>query len=441
MAGMPSPIRRRQSLPTRQTPATHQTPLRVMRWWPITTVVVLVVVLGGVSAMWLLGVWAPIPSGVAEPEQLRLDRIKTALTVAAGLAAGVTLLLTLRRQVLSERAQRFAESDALEQRVTTLYVAAADQLGSEKAPVRLAGLYALERLGQDNPKLRQTVFDVWCAYLRMPYTPPTDVLRRETRSSPRLTEPEEEALESERRQELEVRLTAQRLLTTHLRGHPEEGSATYWLNYEGRQLEVDLVGATLVNFSAGKCSMGYADFSEAQFYGATNLDGTQFHAAAGFPRAVFHSDAFLRQVGFNGVADFQDAQFRGRVYLNGSKFWGVTGMDRATFHDRSDLSTTEFKGFVSLSEAVFAGGNSMRKARFLDEAYMIGTQFQGDADFREVSFSRDIDLLMTFFAKSVDLTDAGVTPGTRLPKGWETSNVVPISGALRSVFYAGGESG
>src|SRR5205814_1143308 len=138
-------------------------PMQVMPFWPVMTAVVLVVLVGGGLAMWLLGVWAPLPTGVANPESLRLDRIKTGLTVAAGLAAGATLLMTLRRQTLSERAQRFAETDALEQRTTALYVAAAEQLGSDKAAVRLAGLYALERLGQDDPKLRQTVFDVWCA--------------------------------------------------------------------------------------------------------------------------------------------------------------------------------------------------------------------------------------------------------------------------------------
>jgi len=135
-----------------------------MRWWlAMTAAAVFVVVAGGVLAMWLLGVWTPIPQRVSDPDQLRLDRIKTGLTVAAGLAAGVTLLMALRRQAWSERAQRFAESDALEQRTTALYVAAAEQLGSGKAAVRLAGLYALERLGQDNPKLRQTVFGTYSA--------------------------------------------------------------------------------------------------------------------------------------------------------------------------------------------------------------------------------------------------------------------------------------
>jgi hypothetical protein len=172
--------------------------------------------------------------------------------VAAGLAAWVTLLLALRRQALSERAQRFAESDALEQRMTALYVAAAEQLGSDKAAVRLAGLYALERLGQDNPKLRQTVFDVWCAYLRMPYTPPIDVLSRDDEASPERpapeTEPPDRAAEAELRQELEVRLTAQRLLGAHLSlGLAKAGRSTYWLTSEGNRLIVDLVGVVLVS--------------------------------------------------------------------------------------------------------------------------------------------------------------------------------------------------
>ena len=51
---------------------------------------------------------------------------------------------------------------------------AADQLGSDQAPVRLAGLYALERLAHSTVEHRQTMVDVICAYLRMPYTPPED---------------------------------------------------------------------------------------------------------------------------------------------------------------------------------------------------------------------------------------------------------------------------
>src|SRR5262249_37024998 len=138
--------------------------LRPMRWLPTTALVLAAVVGGGAVALWLLTSWAARHQGEAGTT-LRLDAIKTALTVAAGIGAGVLLIVALRRQSISERSQRHAEEDAREQRITTLYVAAAEQLGSERAAVRLAGLYALERLGQDNPRLRQTVIDVMCAYL------------------------------------------------------------------------------------------------------------------------------------------------------------------------------------------------------------------------------------------------------------------------------------
>ncbi len=122
----------------------------------------------------------------------RIEAIKIGLSVGAGTDGPVTLLLAVRRQWLSERDQAHREQidqqaqahadrvaavnehDAVERRITDLFAKAADQLGSDKGPVRLAGLYALERLAQDNPGHRQTIIDVICAYLRMPCTLPAD---------------------------------------------------------------------------------------------------------------------------------------------------------------------------------------------------------------------------------------------------------------------------
>jgi len=58
-----------------------------------------------------------------------------------------------------------AEADALVKR----YQEAADQLGHEKAPVRLAGVYAMAKLADDWPSERHSCVDVLCAYLRMPW--------------------------------------------------------------------------------------------------------------------------------------------------------------------------------------------------------------------------------------------------------------------------------
>src|SRR5215468_7730233 len=109
--------------------------------------------------------------------------------VAAIIAAGVSLLTligTLAAQYFGRRATSRDTQQALEeqrkqldrtlaeQRTRTLnerFATAADQLGSDKPAVRLAGVYAMAGLADDWEENRQTCVDVLCAYLRMPYEP------------------------------------------------------------------------------------------------------------------------------------------------------------------------------------------------------------------------------------------------------------------------------
>ena len=104
-----------------------------------------------------------------------------------------------------------AAQDAVEQRITEVYTHAVDQLGNEKAPVPLHALHALERLAQKNLDQRQTIVDVIRAYLRISYTPPDEKAPAEDSPAKAHTRYEH------RRQELQVRLTAQRVLAAHLR--------------------------------------------------------------------------------------------------------------------------------------------------------------------------------------------------------------------------------
>ncbi|MFG1755351.1 hypothetical protein [Streptosporangium sandarakinum] len=114
-------------------------------------------------------VWLLLGAGWSVAEAIaRQGAIQTALAAGAGVGAAVTLMLAFRRQrhqehaahvtaYLAERNAALAEQvadntkhDATERRVTDLYTKAVEQLGSDKAAVRLGGLYALDRLAQDN---------------------------------------------------------------------------------------------------------------------------------------------------------------------------------------------------------------------------------------------------------------------------------------------------
>ncbi|MBB5856491.1 hypothetical protein ACFQ05_26765 [Amycolatopsis umgeniensis] len=158
----------------------------INRWVLLAAAVVVVFAAWGATT-WLLGE----ASAAKDPGAARVDAIKTGLGIGAGTTGVFALLLAVRRQWHSE-------TDAIEKNVTELYTKAADQLGSAEAPVRLAGLYALERLAHNNPGQRQSIVNVICAYLRMPFTPP---------GSKSGTPESDPALHHASFQEREVRLT------------------------------------------------------------------------------------------------------------------------------------------------------------------------------------------------------------------------------------------
>lgn len=115
-----------------------------------------------------------------------LGVVVVVVTVPPARAPPFALYLAARRQrtqelelAQREKVQAHVEQvaehdqwDAAARRVTDLYGKSVEQLGSDKAAVRLGGMYALERLAQDNPEQRPTVVSVFCAYLRMSFEPP-----------------------------------------------------------------------------------------------------------------------------------------------------------------------------------------------------------------------------------------------------------------------------
>ncbi|WP_367136454.1 pentapeptide repeat-containing protein [Saccharothrix sp. HUAS TT1] len=235
--------------------------------------------------------------GSGDPRDgVRLDVVRTASGIVLGTGGAAALLLTARRQRYTELDLAQKDHDATERRVTELYGKAADQLGSDKAPVRLAGLYALERLAQDNPAHRQTIVNLVCAYLRMPFTPPPEA-RARTRVGPR---------DAHRFQELEVRQTATALLASHLR--PDRPEA-FWAD-----IALDLSNATLVKPTLTHARIRSASFAGTTFFGQATFRGTEVTGVADFRETCFRDLADFRRVRFG------DSVFRGAVFEGGTDF-------------------------------------------------------------------------------------------------------------------------
>jgi hypothetical protein len=333
----------------------------------------------------------------------RLELIKVALAVGAGTGAALTLVLARRRQWSTEH-------DATERRLTDLYVKAVEQLGSEQAAVRHGGLYALERVAQDNPDHRQTVVDVICAYLRGPYTPPSDrkigprlgvqrpllrspekrvraLTRRGTTNPPHPTPEENHGL-----QEREVRLTAQRILTRHLRPHDEHGSrlATYW-----PAINLELTRATLTGFDLRACKLSTAGFNGAQFTGHAWFDNTQF----------------------TGHAEFEGAHFTGTAEFNGTRFANRAWFEGAQFADTAEFKDAQFSDDAWFDSAHFTGRTEFEGAQFTGEAQFNRAEFASTANFNNVQFNSITGFIESKFASQAcfDYTKFTELPGSEVP--------------------------
>ena len=109
-------------------------------------------------------------------DPLKIEVIRLSLFIIAGIGGVFALVIAYRRQGLNEAAEiRTERAEAREDGkvFNERFKSAAEQLSSERAANRLAGVYAMAGLADDWDAGRQTCINVLCAYLRMPYDPPS----------------------------------------------------------------------------------------------------------------------------------------------------------------------------------------------------------------------------------------------------------------------------
>ncbi|UOX87594.1 pentapeptide repeat-containing protein [Amycolatopsis sp. FBCC-B4732] len=384
---------------------------------PGRTVLLVALLLGLLTGGALVALiwWVNVSGALAGP---RLDAVRVGVSIAVGGGGVFALFLAWRRQrsteadhlqrertlerTLEQQREVAADNhrDAVERRITELYTKSAELLGADTAPVRLAGIYALERLGQSNPGQRQTVVHVFCAYLRNP------------------GEPDE--------QERHVRSTVQRVLSSHLRG------AAAWPG-----LDVDLTGAVLHDFDFSGCVVRQASFDRATFRGRANFgsarfesmalfQGTQFEDHAEFGGAVvacasFDGARFAKLAVFNGAelgpveftgtafeagALFRGAGFKGRAVFGGARFGEATVFDDAKFHDLASLAGIVFLDSAVFTDVEFLGPSTFRRTDFRGDALFGGCVFRQGTDFAGALFGRWVNFRDVRFDGRADVFPA-----------------------------------
>jgi len=268
-----------------------------------------------------------LPWELTEKTPHLADVVKLAFAVVAGLGGVVALVVAYRRQRNLEKDEHGHRDQT--RLLTERFGSAAQQLGDNAAPVRLAGAYAMAALADEWVEQRQQCIDVLCGYLRLPYTgdpgpgQPSIIVSEHTWPVGNGTGRETFTYDI-RPGEREVRQSMVRVITSHLR----PSAVTDW-----SEMTFDFTGALLED----------ADFSNVTFSGEmTSFDDVTFSGrATWFERATFAGERTL----------FAGATFPGTTTFIGATFSGTTTFIGATFSG----TTTSFEGVTFSGETTPEG--------------------------------------------------------------------------------------
>ena len=289
------------------------------------------------------------------------EAVKSALTAVAGIG-GVAYL------VIKYRTEQRETAGIADKKIS----AAVDQLGSDKASTRIAGVYALTDIA-DRYKggYRQRVVDILCGYLRSD---------RANYALDELGQPIKNAsghLVKSGASDEAVESTILSVMRDRLR----------------KERKDDETGETIVQTVDDDqlwCACTF-DLHEATFHEAVDLTDSTFECVPNFRGTKFERDADFGGATFAGDADFRGAHFTRDAYFGGAHFTGDADFRGAHFAGIAYFGGAHFAGDAHFDGAHFAGYADFRGAHFAGDAHFDGATFTGDAYFGWTPLTRYAD--------------------------------------------------
>jgi hypothetical protein len=251
----------------------------VRRFSPLVAAFLLSAVVFAGVLVWLL----------ADRGTSRGDALKTAGLAGGAVAALYGLWLNDRRRRTEEDRHELERGRISDER----FAKAVELLGHQADQVRVGAMHALAGLARTRPEVyAQTVLDVLCAYLRLPFAHEDfgDVV--------------EDSAAAER--ERQVRRTAQQVI----RSVPADDSA-YALDLSGARLDrFDLSGKRIAWLGAqGTTIVNGAAFTDTSFEGSAFFTGAEIHGPVEFVRTKFGSGTGFRGFTVHDEVTFDDVEF------------------------------------------------------------------------------------------------------------------------------------
>ena len=276
------------------------------------------------------------------------------------------------------------------------YTKAVEQLGDEKSPIRMGGVYTLVglvdewleeesiRKYEDRLKEGQVIINNLCAYIRSPFPlyARYDILFKGSPnqiaqyfSGPAGFYDDKSKLESE----IDIRLNIIKEIHEHLQG--EEGNLWgAWSNFE-------------YNFS-GSVFFYPVNLTNSYYKKPVTFTGSTYQDMANFSGSTYQDEANFRGSTYQGQANFSGSTYQ-RAYFTGSTY------QRAYFTGSTYQSWADFSG-STYQRAYFTGSTYKSWANFRNSTYKDVADFSGSIFYSDIYFGKDGDI--NSFSRFTDYT-------------------------------------
>ena len=327
-----------------------------------------------------------------------------------------------------EKQQEQFETNAFKERKAERrerYTKAVEQLGDEKAPIRMGGVYTLVglvdewleeesiRKYEDRLKEGQVIINNLCAYIRSPFTLAShyDELSNPTPTPKGIYKDKKEEFYVDKAtldSETDVRLSIIKEIHDRIQG-PDKNTPGAWSDFE-----YDFSGSTFfypvdltksyykkpVNFSGATYKgwanftdstyEGEADFNYSTYRGWADFNYSTYEGGANFNYSTYEGGANFNYSTYEGGANFNYSTYKGEANFNYSTYEGGANFNYSTYKGEADFTGSTYKGWANFTDSTYEGGAYFNYSTYEGWANFSRSTYKGEADFSGSVFYREI---------------------------------------------------
>ena len=299
------------------------------------------------------------------------------------------------RQVRAERRER--------------YTKAVEQLGDEKAPVRMGGVYTLvglvdewleEESLSENEKLKegQVIVNNLCAYIRSPFTLTSyyDELSEDAPSLEGSYKDKKEEFYVDKAildSEADVRLSIIKEIHDRIQV-PDKNTPGAWSDFEYNFsgsiffYSVDLTNSyytKYVNFS-GATYQDRANFRGSTYQGRADFSDSTYQAWASFNDSTYKDVADFRGSTYQGRAEFTNSTYQVWAYFTDSTYQGWADFRGSTYQAWAEFTDSTYQGGANFTDSTYQGGANFTNSTYQGGANFTNSTYQGGANFTDSTY-------------------------------------------------------